>query len=117
MSERLSLKLWVLALALVVSVLAFSFFSSFGILLHAVPITFFSLLTSFLRERVFMPWFKMTIVWLPVSIFGALLNSGSPGFFGASERDYFLLVSLATYAVVSFLLILIQSIRVYWLKK
>ena len=48
---------------------------------------------------------------------GTFSYSHAPAFFGPTQAAFFQLASFAVYVLISFLIILIQSIRVYWLKK
>ncbi|VAW32043.1 hypothetical protein MNBD_CPR01-91 [hydrothermal vent metagenome] len=132
MFDRLLLKSSVFAISLIMSAMLFTswsnahllrigtandFFSPSEILISFIPILLLSIATFFLRERVFIPWFKFTVGWFVITLIGTLSTSNAGTFFGPTEQDIFMLLSFAFYLVISLILILIQSVRVYWLKK
>ena len=79
-----------------------------------------SLIVYRLPDRIFKAWSHFTIVW--VLFFGLLIlissgDSGGGYVMGGSPKGVFTIFSVVLYPIISLLIILTQSIRVYWLKK
>jgi hypothetical protein len=75
------------------------------------------LIVGFMREQVFKPWARFALPWVLVMMFFSLVTPNTSPMFGPSEQGLVALFLLALYILISLLIILIQSVRVYWLKK
>ena len=87
------------------------------LIIHALPVFLFSLLVAPLSMRVFKYWLLLTLVWLPVSLVVIVTSSAAGTFLGPTERAFNILCSFVIYGAISLIVIITQSIRVYWLKK
>ena len=89
--------------------------------LFSFPLLVFSFTTYFLRNKVFKGWIWFTIIWFVLCTIVIPFVSNDRGSswmsVGISEQDVAVLYAAILYSVVSIFIILIQSIRVYWLKK
>ncbi len=76
-------------------------------------------LVWFLDNRIFSSWINFSVVW--IVLFGILAvlipNNAGSGFISFPIKIYTLFGLCVLYILISLLIILIQSIRVYWLKK
>ncbi len=84
------------------------------------PAFFLSLLTFPLNNRIFNAWFNFSVVWVPLTVILFLIPQPSiGGWLGPlpTALDVVVIGMYFFYILISILIILIQSIRVYWLKK
>lgn len=99
-------------------------FESYGLVNHLLyiawaPIMLVSLgIVWWLDDRVFLAWRAVTIPWLLVStIVAVFIPDVGAGFISVPVKLYAVLGLSILYGLISVLIILVQSIRVYWLKK
>ena len=72
----------------------------------------------FLDNRIFSSWIRVSVPWVTVSlIISVLTPDAGAGFISTPIKFYVILGLYALYILISFFIILIQSIRIYWLKK
>lgn len=96
------------------------FYSIWVALWPVLPLTFFSIVTYFMRDEVFKIWAWFSIVWIPVSVLliATAPNSGGGGWalprFDAGF--FYLVISFFGYILISTLIILGTYI-VLWLKE
>lgn len=80
----------------------------------------FSLITYFLNDRVFRSWIIYTCIWLPVSILFIMLtpNTGASGtLLSITIRGGVLILADILFVLISLIIIIVQVIKVYFLKK
>lgn len=77
----------------------------------------FSLITYFLHDRVFKAWIWFAVVWVPILIIVPNFFDSHNGNFGLSDAAGALFLLIVGYVFFSLLIILVQSARVYWLKR
>lgn len=86
--------------------------SIFIFLFICLPILIFSVITFFLKDRIFYPWKKFTLIYLFTYLFIYLfmpLDCRGWSFLFCKEQIYIIFISL--YSVLSLLLILIKSFK------
>lgn len=85
----------------------------------SIIIFLFSLITYFLKDEIFKPWIKFTYWWLPLSIIFTLITPGGSGSFFVNiwDKEMTVIFMSALYVVVSTIMLIINIIRFYLLKK
>ncbi|HEX8946934.1 MAG TPA: hypothetical protein VF829_01845 [Candidatus Paceibacterota bacterium] len=95
----------------------FNALGQIGVLTNLILLLPPMLIVGFLSDKVFKPWARFALLWMLVIIVLPNFVSDASHNFSPSARGYFDLLLLALYILISLAIILIQSIRVYWLKK
>lgn len=83
-------------------------------LFYSIPILVFCAITAFMSVRVHKPWAVFTAIYLPVASLFVALAPHKGGGFSADEKVLALIAVTGLYVALSILIILIQSVRVYW---
>ena len=82
---------------------------------------FFSLVTYLLHEKIFRTWFWFACRWIPTSIvlifLAASSSGGGMGIPNVFDQEFIAIIFTVLFSLISLLIILVQSVRVYWLKK
>ena len=81
---------------------------------------FFSLITYFLKDQIFKSWTKFTYVWTPLSIVLVFItprDSGGGFFPSLIDGELIAIVMLGLYFIISSIIIVWKSIKIYWFKK
>ncbi len=100
-------------------------FQSYGALNYLLYLIWAPIVLAFLGlvwildGRIFTTWINFTIRWVVLFGISAVLipNNAGSGFISVPIKLYVLFGLGAFYILISLAIILIQSIRVYWLKK
>ena len=95
----------------------FDFIREFYLLTNLVFLLPLFFLIGLLRNEVFKPWARFALPWMLVIMFLPNFVSNAPRLLAFSDRGYLDIILMALYILISFFIVLIQSIRIYWLKK
>lgn len=83
----------------------------------SIPLFLLSILTFFLREEVFKAWSRFALAWVPLTMVLAALSPEYNQSLLPFEKETVSFLFSLLFVIVSLLIIFIQSIRVYWMKK
>ena len=76
------------------------------LLMFAIPIFLFSLLTYFLKEEIFRIWLRFTYWWVPLSFVMVIFSSDhSGGLLGISDQEIFGILTWGLYIIISLIIV------------